>query len=367
MAPPPVRHVYVHIPFCTHICPYCAFVKVRNVPSELRGFLEALRREAEWAAGNFDVRPRTVFFGGGTPSALGVAHWRELASWWPFRAAGAEVTVEANPLTISADKAAVLRDFGVTRVSLGVQAFDAGTLRTLGRTHDAEGVRRTMGILRRAGFDNVNIDLMFNVPGQTRGDWRGTLREALALEPEHVSAYSLTYEEDTEFFDRLRTGQWRDDEDCGREMYGEAMEALEAAGFVHYEISNFARPGRFSAHNLACWRGRDYLGLGPGAVSTVAGRRWRNTGDNRAYVDGWAAGGRAPVEQEEVAGETRRREELMLRLRTRFGVGESVLSGQGERARELSAEGLIALERGRWRLTRRGRAVADSVTEYLWT
>jgi len=354
-----IRHLYLHIPFCTHICPYCAFAKTRNLSGEIRLYLGALDRELSWARDRYGVEPETTFWGGGTPTALGVSQLKRILESWPW-SFGEEFTVEANPLTISEAKAHLLLESGVNRISLGVQAFDTPTLRTLGRTHDAGGVRKTMDILRRAGFENINIDLIFNVPGQGRDPWEASLEEAMRLEPEHVSTYSLTYELDTEFFRRLQSGEWKDDEARGFEFYMMAMERLEAGGWAQYEISNFARPGRESRHNRAIWEGRDYLGLGVGAVSTVAGERWKNP----PTVQDYAArefGRPGALEAEFLTENVQSFEKRMLGMRTREGIDWREAGLDPGRISDLVGEGYVARDADRLHLTRKGRAVADEV------
>lgn len=355
-----IRHVYLHIPFCTHICPYCAFAKTRNLTGDIELYFQGLDREITWAAEEFVVEPETTFWGGGTPTALSLKKLESLFARWPW-AWGGEFTVEANPMTVSAKKADLLRHAGVNRISLGVQAFDGPTLQTLGRTHDAAGVQETVRILRASGFRNINIDLMFNVPGQTRRQWIDSLKEAMALEPEHLSTYSLTYELDTEFFQRLQRGEWNDDEAQGAEFYLLAMDMLENEGWQQYEISNFARPGKEALHNRAIWQGQDYLGLGTGAVSTVNGKRWTNPGSVAAYaqVDFAARWESDPMEP--IDAGTRQKEHLILGLRTREGIESTDPVLDPEKVGDLVAEGYLEQHGHRVVLTRRGRTVADEV------
>lgn len=355
-----IRHLYLHIPFCTHICPYCAFAKTRNLTADIDLYFQGLGREMAWAREFFPVEPETTFWGGGTPTALSLKKLESLFAAWPW-SWGGEFTVEANPMTISAPKADLLLRSGVNRISLGVQAFDKSTLNTLGRTHDADGVRRTIEILRAAGSRNINIDLMFNVPGQTRQQWIDSLETAMDLEPEHVSTYSLTYELDTEFFQRLERGEWKDDEMQGAEFYRLAMDKLEAGGWRQYEISNFSRPGYEARHNRSIWQGQDYLGLGTGAVSTVGGRRWTNPGSVAAYAEmdfhaRWRSGS-----MEEIDDGIRRQERLMLGLRTTDGMEVSEVPAPAETIRDLVTEGYLEISGSRMKLTRRGRSVADEV------
>ena len=201
-----------------------------------------------------------------------------------------EFTLEVNPATVTAEKAAAWREAGVNRISLGAQSFDATLLKTLGRQHAPEDIPATIELLRWHGFDNINLDLMFALPGQSEGQWEETLRAALACAPRHISAYALTYEEDTPFFEKLSTGEWRQDEQREITMFERTRTALAKAGLFDYEISNFALPGFESRHNLAYWRGAEYLGLGPSACSTIGGLRWRNVPNTAAYVKRIVAG-----------------------------------------------------------------------------
>lgn len=359
----PPAHLYLHVPFCTHICPYCAFAKEKNLLPAMQAFLPALKREIAWAQREFTPAPRTVFWGGGTPTALSVAQLEDLFAAWPWWGAE-EFTVEANPLTISPRKAAVLRAAGVNRISLGVQAFDDDALALLGRTHRRADIAATVAVLRNAGFDNLNIDLMFSLPGQTLEQWTSTLHEALALRPDHISTYNLTYEEDTEFLRRFKRGEFRQEEATNRALAEAAMDLLESAGYVQYEISNFARPGFESAHNRAIWQGNDYLGLGPSAVSTVGEQRWKNDPQTLVYAQALATTGEPPRQFEPLDETLRRQERTILALRTRDGLEAGPWRAHPT-VPDLVAEGLLEEADGRLRLTRSGKLVADSVTELL--
>ena len=295
-----VRHIYVHIPFCARICPYCAFYKDLLDRSQTSRFCEALLRELELNESRRRtgdrrslLRPSTIYFGGGTPTALNIAQLELLLRGFHERLELSQLvewTIEANPGSVSARKAALLKKFGVNRISLGVQSWDDELLKLLGREHNAQQAEESFRILRDAGFTNVNVDLMFGLPGQTVDQWRATLEKTIALEPEHVSTYCLTYEEDTEFFLRHARGEFRQDADADAEFFEMTMAILEDAGYRHYEISNYARPGFESVHNRAYWLGKDYLGIGPSAVSTIGMQRWQNVCDYRAYIDRALAG-----------------------------------------------------------------------------
>ncbi len=364
-----IEHVYVHIPFCHRVCPYCAFYKHTPGSTDMAGFAEAVVAEARLQQRRIEVRPRTLFLGGGTPTAMSEVHLRRLISGVrEILAPGAleEFAVEANPRTITAAKARMMRDEGVTRVSLGVQAWDAGTLRVLGRDHSAEEAEETFAVLRDAGFPSLNIDLMFSVPGQSMADWSLSLERTLALCPDHISAYNLNYEEDTDFFDRWKRGEYRDDPERDADFFFHALDRLEQAGFRHYEISNYARPGYESAHNAAYWFGKDYLGLGPSAVSTHTGVRWKNLADTRRYVEAVTAGILPQEDAETLTEEQQRLERIALELRTSAGVACTRLTRDGEeRAQVLTSEGLLERRGSHLLLTRAGKVLADSIAGEL--
>src|SRR5205814_3482891 len=261
-----IRHIYVHIPFCARICPYCAFYKDLLDRSQTWRFCEAVLRDLDLQRAHFAISPSTIYFGGGTPTALMTAQLEFLLEGFRRRidlSSVEEWTMEANPGSVSARKAAVLKKFGVNRISLGVQSWDEELLKLLGREHNAQQAEESFRILRDAGFTNINIDLMFGLPGQIPGQWRASLERTIALQPEHISTYCLTYEEDTEFFLRHVQGEFRQDADADAGFFEMTMSILEAAGYEHYEISNYARPGFRSPHNRAYWSGSDYLGIRP--------------------------------------------------------------------------------------------------------
>jgi len=362
-----IRHIYVHIPFCARICPYCAFYKDLLDRSQTSRFCEALLRELVGR----DQRarrllPSTIYFGGGTPTVLNIAQLELLLRG--FRETLdlshlVEWTIEANPGSVSARKAAVLKKFGVNRISLGVQSWDEELLELLGREHNAQQAKESFRVLCDAGFSNINVDLMFGLPGQTVDQWRATLEKTIALEPEHISTYCLTYEEDTEFFARQARGEFRQDEDTDAEFFEMTMAILEDAGYEHYEISNYARPGFESVHNRAYWLGKDYLGIGPSAVSTIGMQRWQNVCNYRTYIDRVFSGESTRGTSENLTHKMKRTERIALGLRTRYGVTSSELKDFGQEVHELAALQLLREANGNFVLTRRGKALADSVSE----
>ena len=357
------RHLYVHIPFCARICPYCAFYKERADPAQTGRFCEALLAEL---SGCGRLRPETIFFGGGTPTALTTAQIDLLLAGFLTQLDLSELrewTFEANPGSVSERKARLLRDRGVNRISLGVQSFDDGLLRLLGREHSALQAEASFDLLRRAGFRNLNLDLMFGLPGQTLAQWEMTLRRALALAPDHMSAYCLTYEQDTDFFLRHARGEFRVDAEADADFFILTDDLLGAAGFAHYEVSNYARPGFDSIHNRAYWSGSDYRALGPSAVSTVGLRRWQNVSDYRAYADRLLRGETASTGDEILTPGMKRAEAIALSLRTNDGVPAEWVEDRPNEVEEFVRLGLMLPQAQRYILTPAGRFLADSVAE----
>jgi putative oxygen-independent coproporphyrinogen III oxidase len=376
----PVRHIYVHIPFCARICPYCAFYKDLLDRSQTSRFCDALLRELEQYQGAavssppgqlsdlVYILPSTIYFGGGTPTALNNAQLELLLRGFHERLELSELvewTIEANPGSVSGRKATLLKKFGVNRISLGVQSWNDELLKLLGRDHNAAQAKESFRILRDEGFGNINVDLMFGLPGQTNGQWLATLQKTIALQPEHISTYCLTYEEDTEFFVRHARGEFRQDPDADADFFEMTMTTLEDAGYRHYEISNYARPGFESVHNRAYWLGKDYLGIGPSAVSTIGMQRWQNVCDYRAYIDRALAGQSPRESSENLTDQMKRTERIALSLRTRDGVSAGELKDFSTETDELVALGLLRQSNGNFILTPKGKALTDSITEAL--
>ena len=358
-----IEHLYVHIPFCPKICPYCSFYKEASDRNKVQGFLDALLIELD-RFGPDRLSVQTIFFGGGTPSALSPSQLDFLLTRLRDRldlTNLAEWTLEMNPATVSAEKASLLLSLGVNRISMGVQSWDSAILQRLGRVHSAAQARRSYDILRTAGFENVNLDLIFGVPGQSREQWMETLRETVALGPNHISAYCLTYEEDTEFFRRFQTGEFRQNSHADAEFFAATMDFLNQQGFAQYEISNYARPERQCLHNLAYWHGKDYLGLGPSAFSTVGKHRWQNIADTQTYITGTAVGNSTRVCEEVLEETTRESERVIFGLRTSNGVLRSKIVQQAAELDDLEKAGYVETAGDYIRLTRAGRLVADEI------
>jgi oxygen-independent coproporphyrinogen-3 oxidase len=363
-------HLYLHIPFCHRICPYCSFYKHTPGDTEIGKFVATLVTEAKSRSQSLGSPTiETLYLGGGTPSMLSPTHLRTLFSGLrgSFRfAEDAEITMEANPATFVRSTASLYCDLGVNRVSLGAQSFDATTLETLGREHSPEEARQSFVLLREAGMPAINIDLMFSIPGQTTQTWETTLQAVLELQPDHISCYNLTYEEDTPFFERFAAGEWKDDDQTNATLFTRGHDLLTAAGYHHYETSNYARPGHESRHNQAYWEGADYLGLGPSAVSTVAGRRWKNIPDTARYLTMIAAVGHAEHETEIIGPTEFQIERVALLLRTTRGLPVRYLLPETALAVDrLCKNGLAVIEEEHLRLIGEGPLLVDSIAPDL--
>lgn len=365
------RAAYVHVPFCTHRCGYCNFTVVAGRDELQEAYLNALERELEQLGQPREVD--TLYLGGGTPTRLRPKHLRRLcrlvAEWHPL-APGGECTVEANPEDMTAHLANELAAWGATRVSLGTQSLLADKLQRLERAHTSAQAAASVQFARDAGLA-VAVDLIFAAPGETREQWRNDVDALTALAPDHVSTYGLTYEKGTAFWSRRQRGALTElDEELQREMYLEGIDRLTAAGFEHYEVSNFARPGRRSRHNQAYWEGREYFAAGPGAARYVGGVRETNHRSLTTYLKRIACGQSPVAERERLDPEARARERFVLGLRQIEGVGLAefatatgfdALELVGERVRFFAAEGILTLEPDRVRLTRDGLLVSDSL------
>jgi oxygen-independent coproporphyrinogen-3 oxidase len=363
-----VRHLYVHLPFCAHRCGYCDFVTAVGRHDRHGAYVEALLAELELERGLLAPELETIFLGGGTPTYTEPAALERLLASLPD---AAELTVEANPETVTPELAALLSRNRVNRVSMGVQSFHSALLDVLERRATPDDVRRAFHTLRGASFDNISLDLVYGIPGQKPADLARDLEQALALEPEHLSCYELEAKPGTRFAHTFGDELARQSE-AMEGYFADVVETLTAAGYRWYETANFCRAedarGRDlrSRHNLAYWLGRDYLGIGIGAVSTAGGRRWRNAPRLSGYLA--ALGGEAssapPREVEELSAETRRLERVMLGLRLDEPLPLTGLEQALDPAGIARAERLgLAERRGDTLvLTPRGRLVGDGVT-----
>jgi oxygen-independent coproporphyrinogen-3 oxidase len=379
----PPYALYLHIPFCAKRCPYCDFNTYAGLEDQFESYTVALCREIR-QGGEARARPpvRTIFVGGGTPTVLEpellgriLEACREAFAIAP----GVEITSEANPGTVDREHFAAMRVLGVNRLSMGVQSFDEAELQWLGRIHNAVEAERSFEAARTAGFDYINLDFMFGLPDQQPETWAGTLARALALGPEHLSLYSLIVEEGTPLADWVRRGAVAEpDDDLAADLYTYAMEALEAAGFEQYEISNWSRAGRECRHNLVYWRNEPYLGFGAGAHSfdfdperPGGGRRWWNVRPVPAYIKRMQSGPEARGGQEFITPRLAMGETMMVglrlvregvkddRFRARFGLGLNDVFG--ETIERLVADGLLERTAEGVRLTPRGRLLGNQV------
>ncbi len=361
--------LYIHVPFCPQRCPYCAFATVVGQEDRHGLYAEAICREIEsWAHLSGPVE--TVFLGGGTPSQIEpvlIGQMLEAAQRHLGLHSDAEISVEVNPGTVDREKFVVLKALGCNRISIGAQAFRDADLRHLGRQHSAADVERAYAAARAAGFANVSLDLVANVPGGSEADWRFSVERAIALLPEHLSVYGLTIEEGTIFAQRQRQGLLEpvaDDRQARILAWTDAQ--LVGVGYEHYEISNYARLGYRSRHNWGYWTGVPYLGVGLGGHSFIAGKRFWNTRDLNAYFDAMGQGRSPCAGRETIALDTARRERLWLGLRTIEGVAlteEEVSRVQSSRRfAELEKVGYAALEDQRLHLTRAGFLLADALS-----
>ncbi|MBK1830107.1 radical SAM family heme chaperone HemW [Verrucomicrobiaceae bacterium R5-34] len=361
--------LYVHIPFCHRICPYCSFYKHTPGDTDIQAFIRAILHEAKETASSSSLPPiDTLYLGGGTPSMLSPKHLTELFEGFhrTLPLENTHITMEANPATFGPNKAALFKELGVNRTSLGIQSFNDHVLKTLGREHNPEQAAESVRILRDAGMDEINIDLMFSIPGLSNADWQHSLDTAVALKPDHISAYNLTYEEDTEFIEKLTQGDYAQSEDTNAVQFQQAHDTLTAAGFLHYETSNYAQPGMESRHNQSYWQGIDYLGLGPSAVATVGDRRWRNLPDTAGYIHAINTVGHAKREEEIIDAEAYRIERIALLLRTTEGLPDHYLEGSPEGEVDTLIENELAeIKEGKLRLINTGILLVDAIAEKL--
>jgi len=363
---------YVHIPFCTQICYYCDFSKVFIKNQPVDAYLEHLIQETR----SYEIgKLRTLYIGGGTPTALSAQQLAYLLTELPKVMDLSEVeefTIEANPGDLDPDKIAVLKDSQVNRVSLGVQTFDNKMLKKIGRSHQEQDIYDNIRHLKQAGFDNISIDLIYALPGQTMDQVKENVAKAIDLDIPHMSLYSLILENHTVFMNRMRRGKLPlPKEELEAEMFEYIIEELEKGGFEHYEISNFSKPGFESRHNLVYWDNAEYYGLGAGASGYVDGIRYKNHGPIRHYLEAVEAG-KARITEEHLTLEEKMEEELFLGLRKKTGVskarfeekfGVSFDQRYGQVVASLTEQGLLVPDDKQIRMTKRGLFLGDTVAE----
>ncbi|MGE5692339.1 MAG: radical SAM family heme chaperone HemW [Candidatus Zixiibacteriota bacterium] len=375
--------LYIHFPFCSKICPYCDFYVLRESEAKRAVFLPYYEKELKHLSEKkpefFNQKLETIYFGGGTPSLLGpeqLAGLLELTKSHFDVSADAETSLEANPNDLLGDKPNAFHQLGINRLSIGVQSLNDAELKTLGRKHSAKQAENAIRNVKKSGLQNLNIDLIFGVPGQTVASWRQTLEQAIKWQPAHISTYSLTIEERTTFYKLQQTGELQlpPDELC-QEMYLTGVEFLEQRDYKQYEISNFSRPGFESRHNRNYWQRKSYLGLGPSAHSFVKNQRWANVRSLPIYQRKLDVG-ELPLDLEETIDTKKALEEaLLLGLRQKEGICLEHLKKEfeydlekekRELLDELTAQNLTLKENGRLRLTPLGFYVSDRIIAELF-
>lgn len=374
----PIRHLYVHVPFCSSKCTFCALYSTIHFDAPAKDYLAAVRVEMEQLAGHYDFKdPRTIYFGGGTPTQLSDDMYATLVAQVADAAsprAGVEWTSECAPATLSEQKLATMRTHGINRLSFGVQSFNDRVLKAINRRHCREDVLTTFARARAHGLDRVGLDLIACLPGVDTGRWAQDLDEAVALRPEHVSVYGLTPEPGTVLSRQLERGElklW--DEDTYLERLDHAEQVLALHGLQRYEISNYALAGRQCEHNMAYWRGSDFLGIGPGASSRVGRQRWTNTPDVKKYNAALLAGNVPPREEVSLSAEDDLSERCMFAIRTHEGLAlpsddgpfATLYSEWRVALKSFEDHGLVRREQDHWHLTPQGRHMADTVSGAL--
>ena len=367
--------IYVHIPFCKRKCAYCDFTSFAGCEDRYKEYFDALGSEIDaWQDKLRISSMRSIFFGGGTPSLAPAKYIAETIgriSRYIAIAPDAEITIEANPGTVDMDKLTAYRKAGVNRISFGVQSFDANLLQTLGRIHDPEEAKNAVHMAKTAGFDHISVDLMYALPGQNMQMWLSTIETALSLPIDHISAYSLIIEEGTQMGKWVSEGSVTlPDEDTVNEMQRMAIAKFEKAGFMRYEISNFAKPGCESRHNMAYWKDIDYLGLGCAAHSLVDNQRFSNPDTLEAYLSGARM-----LELSERSMDDRKEEIIMLSTRMTMGLdlkkwraefNEDFEARYRKPIEKMKNYGLLEIENGFMKLTPAGMELQDAVVlEFL--
>ncbi|KAF1298598.1 coproporphyrinogen III oxidase [Enterococcus sp. JM4C] len=371
------RSAYIHIPFCEHICYYCDFNKVFIEGQPVDEYIEKMLLEIELIKAAYPSQDtKTIYIGGGTPTSLSAKQLDRLLQGvrerLPFQETN-EFTVEANPGDLTQEKLRVMKNYGVNRLSMGVQTFDNQLLKKIGRKHTAEDVYQTMDFLEKEDFRNVSIDLIYALPGQTLESFRDTLHRALALDLPHYSLYSLILENKTMFMNWVRQGRLElPDQEVESQMFEETIEAMEQAGRHQYEVSNFALPGKESQHNLIYWNNEEYYGIGAGASGYLGQMRYKNHGPIKHYLKPLESGILPVVETEELTKQNQMEEEMFLGLRKKVGVSTDVFFEKyqvaladvyGEVIEQLKKERLIIEENGSVKMTKQGLFLGNQVFE----
>ena len=366
--------LYLHVPFCATACDFCAFYQVQSDREGIRRYLDGMRNEA--ATISLEQGIDTCFWGGGTPGLLKAEDLDRLCDVVVdrFGQPKTEWTVEMAPSTVKADKLKVLKERGVTRISMGVQSFDDGLLDKLGRQHSRKQVMKAYDLIRGFEFDSVNLDLMFAIPGQDESRLKADIRAAAELEPDHLSTYCLTFEEDTAMFIQLSEGKVRIDQELEARLYRTSWEMMAELGYEQYEVSNYARPGKRCAHNVNTWKMDQWVGLGPSGASQYQGRRYSNVPDLGKWLEARDGSESGRVDESELSPELLLEDSLIFGLRMNDGVNLGLLEarfGRGLTEKQVSilgqleAEGQLEREHDQIRLTDEGRMIADAIGSEL--
>ncbi len=365
--------LYLHVPFCSTSCDFCGFYQIQSDRKGILRYIDGVKRELDLVdAGSRKLD--TMFWGGGTPGLLPAADMLTVGAAITDRLGmpAEEWTVEMAPSSVKRDKLEALKEAGVTRISMGIQSLNERLLDALGRQHSLKQIHKAYDLIREVGFRSVNVDLIFAIPTQTEEEWRADVRGALALEPDHLSTYCLTFEEDTALFIKLQQGKVSIDPDREARFYTAMWEEAEKGGFQQYEISNYARPGHQCLHNVNTWRMAEWIGIGPSGSSQWAGTRHTNTPDLKAWLEGLERGERGLVDRVELTNALMLEDSLIFGLRMNEGVDLAALSRRFQK--DLSGVALFdqLVEEGQaerigdvLRLTPQGRMVADAVGEAL--
>ena len=369
--------IYIHIPFCRSKCDYCDFYSLAGKEQWMDSYLKALLFQIKEKAGALrDYQVDTIYFGGGTPSYYGEGRLREILSVVRNHYSVSrtpEITVECNPDSVDKKSLLRLRRAGVNRISLGMQSGNPVQLSALNRPHDMNQVEAAMTLLREVKIDNVSLDLIYGLPGQSMESWQESLRQAMALAPEHISAYGLKVEEGTPLFKRVLSGEEIADDDLQADMYLQMVDTLSKNGYRQYELSNFSKTARESRHNLKYWMGREYLGFGPGAHSDLAGARFSYQRDLEGFIAGVLHGENVLDEYEEISKAERAREYLMLRMRTQRGIEEWEYRREftmnfdaiEQKLLQFEGQGFVVQSGDRWHFTPQGFLLSNTLISQM--
>ncbi|PIP59873.1 MAG: coproporphyrinogen III oxidase [Verrucomicrobia bacterium CG_4_10_14_3_um_filter_43_23] len=367
--------VYTHVPFCASTCDFCAFYQKQPNREEIKRYLQGIQTESDLFLKNIPVD--TIFWGGGTPGllmpkdldALGQSILKNITN------RPTEWTIEMAPSTVKPEKLKVLKDLGVTRISMGVQSFNAKTLEGLGRLHSPKQVYKAWDYIQEAGFQNTNLDLIFAIPGQSITEWLTDLNEAIRLSPAHISTYCLTFEEDTKLYVKLSQGKIKRDIDQEANLYERTWEVLENNGYHQYEISNFAKPGQECQHNVHTWQMHEWIGLGPSASSQYQNKRFTNPASIEEWLKGIETGNQAYIDTETLTENTLALDSLIFGLRMNTGVNLPVLQQRFPHFNWQQLDHIIQTltesehcnltQESILKLTSTGRLMADSIAKYL--